>query len=562
MGWDRLLPTAWSLALALLLLGPALAPGYVLSYDMVWVPDLALRGDFLGLASSLPRVVPSDAVIAVVDEVVPGMLLQKGVLLGSLVAGGLGAARLALGLPLVGRLATITCYQWSPFVVERLWIGHWPVLVCWACLPWVLALGLRWRASGTFPALLALLVVLGSLSASAGLATSVALVVAAAQRRVRRWVALGGLVAAANAPWVVAGLLHAGSARSDPEGAAVFALGVEGPVPAPIAALSLGGIWNGDVVPDSRAGLAGWLTAVLVVVLAAVGFRLWRTALGPRAAAALGGCWAVGMGLALLTWAAPEAVGWLAARVPGGGVIRDGARMLVLAAPAVATVLGAGAAAVAARVEAGAARRLVGAGLVLLPMLLLADAAWGIGGRLAAVDYPASYPPMRAAVVEAPAGDVLVLPLSSFRRPEWNDFHVVLDPVGRYQPRDYVSSDVLVVAGRTIPGEDRRFAAAVAALAQPTAESRSSALSEIGIGVVVTDHTALGDVPPLAGAELMSDDADFSVLALPGPARDRAVPWSWSAAMALAWAAYLGTAVLTVWLVGLRTVRRRRPRRA
>ena len=90
--WATWLPVAWSCVLALLLLGPALGPGYVLSYDMVWVPDLDMRSDFLGLATSLPRVVPSDAVVAVLDSVVPGMVLQKVVLLGSLVAGGLGAA--------------------------------------------------------------------------------------------------------------------------------------------------------------------------------------------------------------------------------------------------------------------------------------------------------------------------------------------------------------------------------------------------------------------------------------------------------------------------------------
>ena len=87
-GGHRWVPAVWSLALALLLLGPALAPGYVLTYDMVWVPDLALRSDFLGLGSGLPRAVPSDAVVAILDEVVPGMLLQKLVLVGSLVAAG------------------------------------------------------------------------------------------------------------------------------------------------------------------------------------------------------------------------------------------------------------------------------------------------------------------------------------------------------------------------------------------------------------------------------------------------------------------------------------------
>ena len=84
----------WALALALLVLGPALGPGFLLVRDMVWVPDLALRADALGLGSGLPRAVPSDAVVAVLDEVVPGMLLQKLVLVLALAAGGVGAARL------------------------------------------------------------------------------------------------------------------------------------------------------------------------------------------------------------------------------------------------------------------------------------------------------------------------------------------------------------------------------------------------------------------------------------------------------------------------------------
>ena len=43
-----LLPYLWSVVLAVLLLGPALGHGFVLSYDMVWVPDLALGRDALG----------------------------------------------------------------------------------------------------------------------------------------------------------------------------------------------------------------------------------------------------------------------------------------------------------------------------------------------------------------------------------------------------------------------------------------------------------------------------------------------------------------------------------
>jgi hypothetical protein len=549
---------AWSVCLGLLLLGPALGPGYVLSYDMVWVPQLSLRPDFLGLASSLPRVVPSDAVVAVLDSVVPGMVLQKLVLLGSLLAGGLGILRLVPHLPLVGRLAAVTGYQWSPLVVERLLVGHWPVLVGWACLPWVLVLARGWRSTGTLPVALPLVVVLGSLSASAGLATGTALAFAAAERGVRRWAAVLGLVLAANAPWLAAGLLHAGSARSSAAAASTFSLQAEGPVPAPVAALSLGGIWNGDVVPDSRTGIAGWLTAVLVVSLVVVGLRTWLAATDLPTRRSLLGCWVVGMGVALLTWTAPDAVGWLASRVPGGGVVRDGARMLVLAAPAVATAVGAGVSAVVAKVDPGPARRFVGVGLVLLPVLLLADASWGVGGRLAAASFPDNYPAMRDAVAAAPGGDVLVLPLSSFRRPSWNGSRTVLDPVGRYQPRDYVSSDVLVVAGVAIPGEDPRVAQATAALSLPSPARRADALADLGIGVVVTDMTAPGEAPEIAGRALTPPGTDLTVQRVAGHVHTRTVPTSWYVVQGAAWTAYVATALLLPPVLALRARRRRR----
>ena len=555
----------WSLLLAVLLLGPALGHGFVLSYDMVWVPDLALNRDALGLASGLPRAVPSDALVATLDEVVPGMLLQKLVLLGALAAGGVGASRLVPArLPLAARLAVVGVFQWNAFVVERLLIGHWPVLVGYALLPWILLLATRWRESGRLPLALPLLLPLASLSASAGLVSAVALLAGGWGTARRRLLLV--LVACANAPWLVAGLAHAARAATDPDGARVFALHDEGSLPGPLAALSLGGIWNSQVVPDSRTGALGWATLLVVLGVAAVGARPWWRATAPRARATLLICWAVGWGSAVLTWLAPAAVGWLGEHVPGAGVIRDGARLLGLCAPLLVVLIGYGVTTLVQRLamtRAAAAGTLVAA--ALLPVALLPDAAWGASGRLRPADYPDLWARARTVLAERdPEGDVLVLPLTSFRAPRWNHDRPVFDPLGRYLGRPYVASDVLAVDDTVLDGEDPRVDEVAAALRAETPELRRTALLHAGITAVVIDYAAIeqtgaGAVSRIEGETLLVT-TDIHVVALPeptasvGPADTAGV--GTRVAVGAAWAAYLALPGLTLLVVARRRRRR------
>ena len=231
---SSVLPYAWSVLLALVLLGPALGRGFVLSYDMVWVPDLALTRDALGVGSGLPRAVPSDAVVAVLDQLVPGVLLQKVVLLGVLVGAGTGVLRLVPDLPVAARLVAVTAVQWNPFVAERLVMGHWPVLVTYAVLPWIVVVARSGSGRRPVPGPLWLLVPLASLSASGGLAAAVLVLATCRPRRPRGWASVLGLLAAANAPWLVSGLLHAGAATTDAAGGAAFALAGEGALPGPL----------------------------------------------------------------------------------------------------------------------------------------------------------------------------------------------------------------------------------------------------------------------------------------------------------------------------------------
>jgi hypothetical protein len=94
-------PAAWpalaGLGLGLLALGPGLGPGYLLSYDMVFVPRMAFSAALIGLTGGPPRAVPSDAVVAVASLAVPADILQKLILLLIFVLACSGAAVLASG---------------------------------------------------------------------------------------------------------------------------------------------------------------------------------------------------------------------------------------------------------------------------------------------------------------------------------------------------------------------------------------------------------------------------------------------------------------------------------
>lgn len=509
-----LLVRAWPWLLALVVLAPVLAPGYVLSYDMVAVPDLALRPDFLGLGSSLPRAVPSDAVVAVLDELVPGSVLQKTVLVSALVAAGAGARRLAPSEDPVAQLVATTVYVWSPLVAERLVIGHWPLLVTYAVLPWIVVASRRVRSGDSGPAPVVLLVAAGSLSAAGGvLVTLFAVICLAGRQRVRQTVLVVLAAAAVNAPWWVAGLLQSAAAVSDPGGVAVFAARGEGGLPVWLTVLTTGGIWNADAVPTSRTGWPAVASLVVLAGLAVLGgrrlLRLHDTMLRPLTVAA-----AAGVVLALIGPWAPATLEWVVTQVPGGGLLRDGSRALVLAAPLLACLAASGARSVLDLLTHRTVRGTVASFLVLVPIALMPDLAWGVAGRLDPVSFPEEYAEARAALDERVAvtegsPDVLVLPFTSYRAPGWNARRPTLDPLGRYLTPDYLASDTLVVSGRTVAGEDPR-AREVADLLEadavdgddaPAQERLASELHGLGVAWVVVDReaqAAVGDAAPSA----------------------------------------------------------------
>jgi hypothetical protein len=306
---------AVGLGLGLLALGPGLRRGFLLSYDMVFVPRQPFTAVIAGLTGGPPRAVPSDAVVAAAARVLPADIVQKLVLLSIFVLACSGAAALLAGEPWFARLAAGVFYAWNPFVAERLIIGQWALLLGYAGLPWALravttcpvaswrgagrlGLALLPAAVGGFAAMTisALVVLPAAVLASPGAtpagpgatpagpgaapvnaATTLASPVTPASsgaamtghgagRRVAAGLAALGVLGVLSLPWLIPSLLR--PVYADPAGVAAFAARADTPFGAFGSLLMLGGIWNAQTVP---AGYGGWWSVLwLALVIAAL----------------------------------------------------------------------------------------------------------------------------------------------------------------------------------------------------------------------------------------------------------------------------------------------------
>ncbi len=292
---------------ALLVLAPVLLQrGFVLAFDMVFVPQPPFDEALLGLGSPVARAVPSDLVVVLLSQLLPAELVQRLVLVAVLVLAAWGAGRL-LPTALPGAVAG-TAYVWTAATYERLVLGQWALLVSLAALPWVVAAAAAVRADPSRRrwALLVLALAGGVVGSPAGglLCVAVAVVVVAAGRRVRPALVTAGLGLVLLLPWALPSLLRPGGVEADPAGLAAFAPRADTPLGTLGSLLTLGGVWNARVVPPGRDSWLVALPALLLVLAALAG--AWR--LRDRAWwAPLAGCAAAGLVVALLAVAARRA---------------------------------------------------------------------------------------------------------------------------------------------------------------------------------------------------------------------------------------------------------------
>jgi len=352
-----------------------------------------------------------------------------------------------------------------------------------------------------------------------------------------------GFAAAVNLPWIVPALARPGGVPADPAGVAAFAARSDTPLGLAGSLLTLGGIWNPATVPYGRDSALA--TVALVAVLAALVLGL-RPVLADSP-----GLVAAGAGSLLL--AAAGAVPGLDAvlravvvHVPGGGLLRDGQKLLAPAALVVALAAGhaVGRLARAPRTAPWAVL------LAVLPVLALPGLAWGVGGRLAAAHYPADWLELRAAVAQAPPGEVAALPWGTYRRLDWAGDRVVLDPLPRLLDRRTLADDALPLSRVTVRGEDPRAARVSAGLA--AGERLPDLLRSAGVRYAAVHRGQPGSAATeraLAGLPVLFSSRDLLLVELPGPTGPTPGDRPWVAVLGL------GGAVLCLGAV----IVRRRP---
>jgi hypothetical protein len=522
---------ALGLGLGLLALGPGLKRGFLLSYDMVFVPREPFSAALPGLAP--PRAVPSDLVIAVASRILPADIVQKLVLLSIFVLACAGAAALLDREPRLARLAAGACYAWNPYVAERLIIGQWALLLGYAGLPWVLRAVLApdlasWRGARRLSVAL-LPAVIGGFAAMAVTALIVVPGVLLTADLRRMVTGLAALVAG-SLPWLVPSLRHA--VYVDPASVAAFAARADTPFGSVGSLLMLGGAWNAQTVPKAYGG--AWSALWLAVVIVALSGYL-AIARRERRWPGLGLAAVAGLVIACVgvTAAGRDLLRSMIAAWPGFAVLRDGQQFVAPLALAEAAGLGA---AVAWAMNPGAfgppwSRRerlvstdaagiVLGVAAILAPVLLVPGLAWGAAGRLR----PAAYPPgwlAAARVIDAsPArGDVLVLPWQTYRTPPWNHGEVVLDPWSRLLSRPVIWNDGTRVGDVELAPDDpraRRLDGVIGGGGPLTA-----ALEAAGVRFVVDDPDGPGSRDQQAGARLpgavvLVDQPGLTVYQLPG----------------------------------------------
>ncbi len=492
--WQDWVVALWPPVLAVVLVLPLLTNrGHPLARDLVFVPRQPFTDATWGLGDAAPRAVPLDSVVAALTHLVDGGVLARLLLPLTLTLLGWGVARLLTPLGRTAQLAGSGFAVWNAFVVERLALGQWALLLGCAALPWLVGAAMRYRRDGRRVDLAAAVAwsAVASLTPTGGL-LALAGLLAAGTPHLRRASLLFGAGLLLQAPWMVAALTGPAAAVSDASGVAAFAPDTESPFGPVVALLGLGGIWDRGSEPATRTTWWAPIAAVAVVLVLAWGLPALRRAWGAdlvRWCVLSGGLAGVAL-IAATAWGG-EAMVWWVQTVPGGGLLRDTQKLLAPAVVLVAAAFGASAGRVAVRLGSSDLRGPTLLLVALAPLLLLPDATTRTWPTTHPVVFPADLEATSRLLSGHDREVVVTLPWRAYRAFDWGRPGITSsDPGVRMFDADVITSDSLQVGPVLVPGESRLAARIGEALEDGTPAETLPALGVSWVVVYPDDREA------------------------------------------------------------------------
>jgi hypothetical protein len=550
--WRTALPVVWSLLVTAVVIGPMAAPGWVVTLDWATGPSSSFAGR-IGDPAALPAG-PVFFTLAAVLHGVGGAAVGWTVPAAALVVAGWAGSRLGARTT-AGRLAAATAAIWNPFVHERLYAGQPAVLAGYAALVALAASILtapdrgRWWRWGLWWAVAAacslqFLVLGGLVAAATGAAVGGSDGADDAlpgrrvpARAVTAWAASASLAASCTALWVVPALGRV-PGTGDAATVAAFATRADHRWGLAVGTLLGRGFWRpspagpgGPVTGGPLPGPVAAVAAFAVVVLAFAGWFALRRA-GGRGPILARTTAVVGLVAWVLSWGPSGPFGPFYARVagevPGFGLFREAGKFLAVLTVITVVLAGPGADRLYGWLDASLTGRSAGrrpawiparlpgraavvpavvvtALVAVVPVVADPTLAWGVGGRLRAVQYPASWAAVADEVRDARPGSVLVLPDTTYLDPGFTGGRLIGDPVGAYFGAVVTRADDPALPGLEPP---QRTVALRRALAS---ERPAEALAEHGVTWVLTLAPEQGARAAAAGLDPVLGDGPVAL---------------------------------------------------
>jgi len=452
----RYLPFVPYVLLGLLVLGPLLAPGFVLTMDMVFTP-------VLGMPNHVDNTWLFYTTLHVLSLVLPVDFIQKMLLLAILIVSGVGAHRLLTILRpssennwKVATYVGATFFMINPFVYDRFMAGQYGVLLGYCLLPWFAA-SLRcfvrapgWGSAVRLAAWVTIMSIVSihSLGWVALLGIGAVLMYARDQHRLRQIGTFGVvsivIFAIAGAYWLVPTFLGQGRiadslttfgsserqafATVDTNGTSVLG-----------AVVGLQGFWQDDhqlyIVPIDAVSQWGWLQVVLLFLIVAGAIRLWRA---DRRLA----LYATGAAITAILLAMGLGGDWMATHVPFFAGFREPQKFVAVLALVEMYFLTWGAS--WTLVKLAKVRYAAYPTTALLIGLVLAYTSpmlWGFDGQLQPARYPADWTAMNQFMNAQPGREkVLFLPWHLYMSYNFAG-RIIASPAASFFGRPIVASD-------------------------------------------------------------------------------------------------------------------------